>query len=414
MKTLNLSVKQFFLQELQEFIKLKLSLKMVCVLLQCTYCGKKYPVDEKVQRCDCGEPLELEIQQGEFKKGETPWERFRDFYPFDFDLDFSLGEGNTPLSKMPKLSKELDVELFIKNETTNPTWSFKDRGTFIGIHRAIKLGFDEVGTVSSGNMAESVATFGKRFGLDTLIFVGADLITEEKIAPIAVHDPRLIKVFGDYGELYFKTLELGKEKNIYFINSDVPFRIEGYKTISFEIVEKMLPDYVFIPTSSGGLFRGVTKGFVELKKNEIIEKMPTLVAVQAEGCSPTFKAFKEGKNRIEHFGSTDTVAHGISNPYPPSGNDVLRKVREYGGLVMAVNDEEILKAQRDMAKDGIFAQPAGCVGVAALRNLQKDNRVKDNAKVVALATGAGFKFLSGVKGVKEAETIKLEDIKKVF
>lgn len=380
-------------------------------MLQCTSCRKTYPQEKKVQRCECGEPLELELQLGKFQKGETTWERFRDFYPFDFNLDFSLGEGNTPLSKAHTLSEDLDVELYIKNETTNPTWSFKDRGTFVGIHRAIELGFDEIGTVSSGNMAESVATFGKRFGLDTLIFVGADLITEEKITPIAIHGPRLIRVTGDYGKLYFKTLELGKEKNIYFINSDAPFRIEGYKTISFEIVEKMLPDYVFIPNSSGGLFRGVTKGFRELVKNQLIEEMPTLVAVQAKGCSPIFRAFNEGTDTIEHFENPHTVAHAIANPYPPSGNEVLREVKQHDGLVVAVDDDEILKAQREMARDGIFAQPAGCVGVAALRNLREAHGVEKNAKVVALATGAGFKYLSGVKGAK---TVKLENIQEVF
>lgn len=361
-----------------------------------------------IQRCEiCNEPLELELLKGEIREGKTVWERYRDFYPFELGIEYSLGEGETPLTKVQKLSEELEVELYIKNETLNPTWSFKDRGTFVGIHRALKLGFKRIGTVSTGNMAASVASYGQRFGLETYILVSSS-IPEEKLLPIAVYGPKLIKVFGDYGELYFRSLEIGRRNGIYFINSDDPFRIEGYKTISFEIAESFVPDYVLIPTSSGGLFRGILKGFLELKESRIIRKIPTLICVQARGCSPIYRAFIEGKDKIVRFKNPNTIAHAIENPYPPSGNDVLRKLRKYRGLCIAVSDEEILNAQRELAKEGIFVQPASAVGIAALKKLRGEEDISKGERVVSIITGSGLKFLGALGRKLDIQECTLE------
>lgn len=380
--------------------------------LRCTKCGREYPLESFIQRCEiCNEPLELELLKGEIREGKTVWGRYRDFYPFELEIEYSLGEGDTPLTKVQKLSKELEVELYIKNETLNPTWSFKDRGTFVGIHRALKLGFRKIGTVSTGNMAASVASYGQRFGLETYILLSST-IPEEKLLPIAVYEPNLIKVLGDYGELYFKSLEIGRKNGIYFINSDDPFRIEGYKTISFEIVESFVPDYVLIPTSSGGLFRGILKGFLELKESKIIEEIPTLICVQAQGCSPIYKAFIEGKDRIVHFKNPNTIAHAIENPYPPSGNDVLRKLRKYKGFCIAVSDEEILNAQKELAKEGIFAQPASTVGIAALKRLRREKEISKGERIVSIITGSGLKFLGALGRKLEIRECTLEMLNK--
>lgn len=376
--------------------------------LRCTKCERKYPTESFIQRCEiCNEPLELELLKGEIREGKTVWERYRDFYPFELGIEYSLGEGETPLTKVQKLSEELEVELYIKNETLNPTWSFKDRGTFVGIHRALKSGSRRIGTVSTGNMAASVASYGQRFGLETYILVSSS-IPEEKLLPIAVYGPKLIKVFGDYGELYFRSLEIGRRNGIYFINSDDPFRIEGYKTISFEIAEIFVPDYVLIPTSSGGLFRGILKGFLELKESRIIREIPTLICVQARGCSPIYRAFIEGKDKIVRFKNPNTIAHAIENPYPPSGNDVLRKLRKYRGLCIAVSDGEILNAQRELAKEGIFVQPASAVGIAALKKLRGGKGISKGERVVSIITGSGLKFLGALGGKLDIQECTLE------
>jgi len=371
-------------------------------MLKCTACGREYSLRKPYQRCECGEPLELELFKSVPGIGRRVWERFSGFFPFELKPELSLGEGDTPLTRAKKLSKELGVKLYLKNETTNPTWSFKDRGTYLGIHRALQLGFEKIGTVSTGNMAASVAAYGAYAGLETYILVSST-IAEEKLKALEVYGAKIIKVHGDYGELYYKSLEIGQKKGIYFINSDDPFRIEGYKSISFEIIEEIAPDYVVIPTSSGGLFRGIVKGFLELKESGLIENLPRFVVVQAEGCSPICRAFNSGKDRIERFENPHTIAHAIENPYPPSGNAVLRHLRELDGLCVTVNDEEILEAQRALGREGLFVQPASATGVSAIRKLRERGVIKEGAKVVSILTGAGLKTLSYIEAPKVEE-----------
>ena len=378
-------------------------------MLKCTACGREYSLRKPYQRCECGEPLELELFKSVPGIGKRVWERFSGFFPFELNPELSLGEGDTALIKAKRLSKELGVKLYLKNETTNPTWSFKDRGTYLGIHRALQLGFKKIGTVSTGNMAASVAAYGAYSGFDTYILVSST-IAEEKLKALEVYGAKVIKVRGDYGELYYRSLEIGRRKGIYFINSDDPFRIEGYKSISFEMAEEVTPDYVLVPTSSGGLFRGIVKGFLELKESGLIEKLPTFVAVQAEGCSPICKAFIEGKKKIKRFENPHTIAHAIENPYPPSGNAVLRLLKELNGLCITVSDEEILDAQMSLGSEGVFVQPASATGIAALRKLF-ERKIEENAKVVSVLTGSGLKTLSHVKAgeIMECSLEKLEE-----
>ncbi|WP_297475103.1 threonine synthase [Thermococcus sp.] len=362
--------------------------------LKCPICGKVY--EEPVQRCECGEPVEFELLKGEPYIGKSVWERFYDFWPVEPALEFSLGEGDTPLVKS-KLSEELGVRLYLKNETVNPTWSFKDRGTFLAMSYAPKAGYKAVGTVSTGNMAASVSAYASRFGLDAKILV-SESASNEKLKAVSVYGGDVIRVKGDYGRLYFESLKLGESLGIYFINSDNPFRVEGYKGIAFEIAEEITPDYVLVPTSSGGLFRGIAKGFIELRESGLIEELPTLVAVQAEGCSPICRAFEEGKERIKRFDKPKTIAKAIANPYPPSGNAVLKLLREFGWLCVAVGDDEIVEAQRKLAAEGLFVQPASATGIAALKKLVESGVIPEGAKVVSILTGSGLKTLSHAEG----------------
>lgn len=381
-------------------------------MLKCTACGKEYSLRKPYQRCECGEPLELELFKSVPGIGRRVWERFSGFFPFELRSELSLGEGDTPLTKAKKLSRELGIKLYLKNETLNPTWSFKDRGTYLGIHRALQLGFEKIGTVSTGNMAASVAAYGAHAGLKTYILVSST-IAEEKIKALAPYGVKIIKVHGDYGELYYKSLEIGQRKGIYFINSDDPFRVEGYKSISFEIAEEITPDYVVVPTSSGGFFRGIVKGFLELKESGLIENLPHFVAVQAEGCSPICKAFNDGKDKIERFESPHTIAHAIENPYPPSGNAVLKLLRELKGLCVSVSDEEILKAQRALGEEGLFVQPASATGIAAIRKLRENEMLEEGAKIVSILTGAGLKVLSQIEAPRVNECA-LDSLEKCF
>ncbi|MBN2252414.1 MAG: pyridoxal-phosphate dependent enzyme, partial [Kosmotogaceae bacterium] len=224
--------------------------------LICTACGKEYS-DERF-RCECGEPLEVVIEMKRIVKirfhRSGILESFSDLLPVLEDKDsLSLGEGFTPLTRLDGKDSS-GLELYVKNESINPTWSFKDRGSYLAVLDAINRGCNHIGTVSTGNMAASVAAYGKRAGLKTTILV-SDSIPNEKVSPISIYGSRIIKVTGDYGQLYYDSLDAGRNSGIYFANSDVPMRVEGSKTISFEVFLQLgerVPDFVIVPTSSGG------------------------------------------------------------------------------------------------------------------------------------------------------------------
>jgi threonine synthase len=369
--------------------------------LICTKCKTTFPIDGLYPRCDiCNEPLEVEkVVTGRINEGnvlnQTILERYADFFPFaKIDKAISLYEGFTPLVKSLRLASELSIKnIFFKNESQNPTWSFKDRGTVAGIQQAVSLGYKRIGTVSTGNMAVSVAAYGARVGLETFILVSASL-PPEKLNPIAIYNPILIKVDGDYGKLYFDSLEIGKQNDIYFINSDVPFRVEGSKTIAFEICEQMnfeVPDYVVVPTSSGGNIRGILKGFEEFRLCGLINKVPKVICAQASGCSPIYNAYSSNAEVISRVENPHTIAHAIENPYPPSGNEVLRRIKEHKGTFVAVTDEETLQAQKQLAKMGILGQPASAVPLASVKKLRGQGFLDENDTVVCIVTGGGLK-----------------------
>jgi len=389
--------------------------------LICTNCKKTFPVDGLYLRCDiCNEPLEVEkAVTGRINEGnaltQTILERYAEFFPFSHvDKAVSLCEGFTPLVRSPGLASELNIkDIFLKNETQNPTWSFKDRGTVTGIQHAISLGYENIGTVSTGNMAASVAAYGARMGLKTFILVSAS-VSPEKLNSIAIYNPFLVRVAGNYGKLYFASFEVGKQNHVYFINSDVPFRVEGYKTIAFEICEQLnfkVPDYVVVPTSAGGCLRGILKGFEEFRLCGLINKLPRIICAQAIGCSPIYNAYKANAEVISRVEKPDTIAHAIANPYPPSGNEVLRRIRENGGIVTAVTDGEILEAQKQLARTGIFAQPASAVSIAAVKKLREEKSLSENDTVVGIITGGGLKDTSVLKKL-DFKTLdsKLEDL----
>ena len=369
--------------------------------LICTKCKRTFPIERIYPRCDiCNEPLEVEkAVRGKIHEGnvlnQTILERYADFFPFTrIDKAISLREGFTSLVGSLKLASELGVEnILFKNEGQNPTWSFKDRGTVTGMQHAISLRYKKIGTVSTGNMAASVAAYGAKAGCETFILVSAGLPLE-KFNPIAIYEPTLIKVDGDYSKLYFESLEVGKQNGIYFINSDVPFRIEGSKTIAFEICEQMhfeVPDYVVVPTSAGGNIRGILKGFEEFRLCGLIDKVPKMICAEASGCSPIYDAYISNAEVVSRVENPHTIAHAIENPYPPSGNEVLRRIRENGGTIVTVTDEEIIQAQKQLAQVGIFGQPASAVPLAAVKKLGEKAFFGENDTVVCIVSGGGLK-----------------------
>jgi threonine synthase len=367
----------------------------------CSLCDESYSYGEHRQRCpNDNEPLDVRLDPEDVTR-ESDEEGFlahwQGFLPFEsISPDIDLGVGNTPLLRAGRLGERLGLpSLYVKNEGLNPTGSFKDRGTVVGMQRALELGIKTVGTVSSGNMAGSMAAFSARAGLECFIMVSSE-IPPEKLGPIGIYRPHLIMVEGDYGDLYQEAMRIGREMGIYLIAADDPFRVEGQKTVGLEICEQMgwdAPDYIFMPLSSGGNMAGVLKGLRELYDRGMIDRVPKVVGVQAEGSSPIAKAFAEGKQAFERIRNPQTICKAIMNPNPPSGNRVLRQL-EGGryGRVMTVTDEEALAAQALLAEtEGVWGQPDSSVPLAAIQKSLRDGSLEPEARVVAMVTGNGLK-----------------------
>ncbi len=392
--------------------------------LICTDCGAPYPFETAYPRCrTCNEPLELTL--GDLNKAaiqtrhHNMLKRYHDFLPFAHGYEhLSLGEGRTPLLSSDRLAQTVGIQqLLIKNETLNPTWSFKDRGTLTGLIHAVTLGYKKIGTVSTGNMAPSVAAYCAHAGLEAYVLVSADM-PNSKIVPIAIYGPKLIRVQGDYGALYFDSLKIGVNNDIYFINSDVPFRVEGSKTIAFEICEQTnfdVPDLVVVPTSAAGNIRGILKGFVEFQQAGLIDSIPRMVVAQAAGCAPIVRAYNNRSRRIAPWSQPSTIAHAIENPYPPSGNQILRQLDGNNGFAVAISDDEILAAQDQLARVGLFGQPAAAVPFAAIKQMRTNGLIGASERVVCIFTGSGLKYPEAVAGRSEKiQETGLEDLANIF
>lgn len=336
--------------------------------------------------------------------------RYLEFLPLpEFDPALSLGEGGAPLQALTRLQSEFGTApLYAKNEAMNPTGSFKDRGSVLAIHLARQLGFETVGTISTGNMAGSTAAYAARAGLRSVIFVKDDT-PREKILAAGIHGARVIKVRGDYAALFVKSFEIGRLLSFYFINSVDPYRIEGYKITSYEIYEQLggkAPEFLFVPVSSGGHLLGLIRGFRDLRRAGLIAREPTYVGVQARGCAPIARAFDRNRTTVIPVRNPRTIAHAIANPQPPGGKILLRFLAASKGLMTSVGEAEILKAQRSLAEyEGIFCDPASATALAAYLNLRKKKWIPARAQAVLVITGSGLKTLGEI----DTSTLKFSE-----
>jgi len=379
--------------------------------LVCSSCkDTSTPWDTLSHRCTkCNEPLEVQydlkilesvLTQKKFENRSFNMWKYQELLPFEsFDQIVTLYEGGTPLFRAKNLEKQLGItQLQLKDETRNPTNSFKDRGSAIGMTKAKELAsqgrIQAVGTVSTGNMAASIAAFAAKAQLPCVILIQPDT-SMQKVAQTAICGVNVVAVEGAYGKMYEESLRIGQKIGVFFINSDSPWRIEGQKTVAFEICDQLdwkVPDHLFIPVSSGGNISAIFKGFEELYETGLISQIPHIIGVQAEGNSPIAHAYFKKKETVEAFPEPSTIAHAISNPDPPSGTRVLRLLRKFEGYMVTVSDKEILDAQRLLAaQEGIFAEPAAVTTLAALKRLLEEGIIEKSETVVCVLTGHGLK-----------------------
>jgi len=337
------------------------------------------------------------------KEGRYLWQRFADFLPFrKIDEKISLGEGNTALMAGDDTLRQFaGIEgLWLKNETQNPTWSFKDRGSLTCIAMAREMAEPITATISTGNMGHSMAAYGARAGIRVLVFV-PDYTPEEKLLAMAVHGAHIIKVTApDYSAMKRQILAMAAATGLRIVSGNGPLRVEGYKLTAFELVEQMqfnVPDYIAVPTSACGHIRGLFKGYMELFRAGAISRLPKMIVVQAANNSPIVSAIKAGKKHVMPFRHIKTVAEAITTGDPPGGDEIIHKAGEYGWPAEAVTEEEILLSQKRLADSGFLVEPAAATSLYAVKKLRAQGLIEKEAEVVLMLTGSGLKDMHILK-----------------
>ncbi len=367
-----------------------------------TITGREYPFERLAEFAENGEALEVALpglERARPQPGTHLWERFAEFLPFKgMNASACLGEGNTPLLKAgERLSAFTGIErLLLKNETQNPTWSFKDRGSLACIFMAQELGETTTATISTGNMGHSIAAYGAKAGIRSLVFV-PEFAPKEKLRSMTIHGATVLKVHApDYALMKQTVLGLAKEFNLRIVSGNGPIRAEGYKLTAFEMWEQMrgeVPDYIAVPTSACGHIRGLFKGYRELRAAGLIHRLPRMIVVQAANNSPIVSAIKRGFKQVVPFSNFLTVAEAITTGNPMGGDELINKAYEHGWLAEDVTEAEILEGQRVFAQGGYFVEPATATTLGAVRKLRAAGQIGAEASVVLMLTGAGLKDL---------------------
>jgi threonine synthase len=325
-----------------------------------------------------------------------------------------LPAGCTPLIRADRLAAQLGLrEVWVKNDAANPTHSFKDRVVSVAVARARELGFQTIACASTGNLANSVAAHGAALGLDSYVFIPADL-EEQKILATGVYGTKLIGVKGSYDDVNRLCTELCAERDWAFVNINLrPYYAEGSKTLAFEIAEQLgweLPDRCIVPIASGSLFTKIAAGFREWTELGLIDDpsrpQPRMSGAQAQGCSPVANAFADGHDVCRPV-KPDTIAKSLAIGNPADGPYALELARRSGGSIDAVSDEEIRAGIALLARTtGIFTETAGGVTTAVLAKLAARGDIDPDERVVLVITGEGLKTLDAVRGTFETCAIE--------
>ena len=368
------------------------------VWLTCIECGETFaPFADVRYTCDDCDGL-LEVRYADHPtfedfEGRGVW-RYSDALPFEEGV--TLPEGDTPLHHVPRLEDEIGVRnLRIKHEGMNPTGSFKDRGMTVGVRVAQAVGVDRLACASTGNTSAALAAYGARAGLETLVLLPSGKVAAGKVAQASLHGARILEVDGNFDACLDIVQDLANRGEAYLLNSLNPFRLEGQKTIGFEILERFYadegryPDRIVLPVGNAGNTAALYKAFRELVRSGALAPgdVPKLTGVQAEGAAPMVEAIEEERETTRRWEDVETIATAIRIGNPVNAPKALPGIRETSGTAVAVSDEEITAAQRDLASEGVGVEPASAASVAGLRKLREAGDIGAGEDVVCLTTG---------------------------
>ena len=380
--------------------------------LRCLICNRSFPDGDRHTCTNCGVDGILDVQYNYDAVAMTltssnlssrplnQW-RYSELLPLATDsVAPHLHIGWTPVYDVPRLASSIGIRrLFLKDEGRNPTSSFKDRASSVGVQKAQEFGFTTIACASTGNAASSLAGMAAAVGLRSIIFV-PQRAPEPKVTQLLFFGATVVRVQGTYEQAFELCREACRRFGWYDRNSGTnPFLVEGKKTAGLEIAEQLgstLPDWVVVSVGDGCTIGGIGKGLQEMKKLGFIDRVPRLLGVQAEGARPVLDAFISGRDLTPT--STNTIADSIAVGTPRNWRRAIQQIKASGGTMIAVSDEEILDAMRLTARlGGVFGEPAGIAGVAGLKKAVATKIVDPGETAVAVITGNGLKDIQSAK-----------------
>lgn len=392
--------------------------------LVCLDCGHAHELDVLTCECErCARPLGVAYAPDEITSSAAReilisarhmWDFF-DFLPLDRrEAIVGLGEGGTPLLEVQADNEDgKKGKVFLKNETLNPTGAFKDRPLSVILSMAKRHGVERVVTGSSGNAGVAMAAYAARAGIDALVVIPQST-SREKLLAIKAFGAQVVQIDGTTSESLSLANSLSAKRGWLCATTTYrnPFGLEGDKTVAYELLRDLdfrAPSHVFVPIGSGPLMTGCYRGFQDLARWGLIDELPRMIGVQAEGCAPIVTAFEEGSERVEAWKNSTTIATGIADElkgYEFDGVLSLRTARQSGGVFLSVSDQQIIEAQESLARSwGVLAEPTGAVGLAGLRQYARTFGMSRNDRAVCIVTGSGFKDSVGTSRFAEIENL---------
>jgi threonine synthase len=389
--------------------------------LVCRECENEVAL-EPVNACDfCFGPLEVHydydrmrgrVTRESITQGPRSIWRYLDLLPVEPEFIVDLGVGLTPLLRADNLAKQLGMrELWIKNDTTNPTWSFKDRVVAVASSRARQFGFETLACASTGNLANSVSAHAARAGMRAIVFIPHDL-EQGKVLGSAIYNPTIVSVNGSYDDVNRLCSELADTRTWAFVNINVrPYYGEGSRTLGFEVVEQLgwrMPQQCVVPMASGSLFTKIHKGMKELASLGLVDDAPVrMFGAQASGCSPIATAWANETTNIRPV-RPDTIAKSLAIGNPADGYYALKTMSATNGGATSASDAQIVDGMKMLAEcEGVFGETAGGVTIAGLKLGLESGAIDPDQSTVAFITGGGLKTTDAIVG-KITEPIPIE------
>jgi len=394
--------------------------------LQCRECKKEYDSTFKYICDECFGPLDVHyhfpsLTKNTFTNREQTYWRYFELLPItDKSNIVSINAGMTPLVKAEKLGKTIGLNnLYIKNDSVNPTFSFKDRPAGVAVSKAKEFGLESVGCASTGNLASATAAHAAKAGFPCYIFAPSD-IEHAKIAQALSYGSHYIAVDGTYDDANRIAAQVGDSKGVGIVNINMrSYYVEGSKTLAYEVAEQLnwqVPDQLIVPTGSGAMLNAICKGFEELETVSLVDKVSQMHmnCAQANGCAPIVNAFKKNSTDVVPVERPDTVAKSLAIGDPGDGRYVLKRLKQFNGIAEESNNKEILDAILLLAKtEGIFTEPAGGVSVAVLKKMVEQGQIDKNETTVCYVTGNGLKATESLMEVLPKPEVMQPDVAKI-